>query len=513
MAGDVDGQSVAMDTDPDSGSSASGEHGGGARKGSLESDQPRFSFSDRHIAAILGVISTAVFAFAARLRYRSGYIAGDEPHYLIFNVALEKYGSLDIMPVYQNRDYWSFYPGVIEPHISPGPDGQPLPLHGFGGPLLWHLPYLVFGKGGAMAFMVAVSVLIVVNIFFFLRELGIVRVYAGLVALLFAIGSPVYIYAPMLFIEPIGALAVLYAMRVLCRPALSNVRLAVASVGLGIIPWVHGRFIVFSVLIGAMLLWRLYRERGLASFRPYLLCLTPLAVLVGGLEIYNLVVWHSLNPAPANANVGNGVFQIPLHEGFLGTMLDRRFGLLPNFPIFALVLPGILLTLRRGLMQLHAVMAIVIVPYLLAICTFSAWWSGYAPPARYIAAVVPLFAYYVAVTLQRLHHWLAATLAALAGLGSYALAVVGDVVPRLRFHPDPEANFLMVEMGRLIRWQFQQYLPNAFVSGQRWSFALWALAVVGFGVVVYMLGRLRPAAHTPDWRVRLLGRQTGSGGD
>jgi len=476
---------------------------GVGREGVDDRVNVRFPVSDRHVVAALAVMASVLFGFAARLRYVHATLAGDEPHYLIFNVALEKYGSLDIMPVYQNRDYWSFYPGVIEPHISPGPDGQPLPLHGFGGPLLWHLPYLVFGKGGAMAFMVAVSVLIVVNIFFFLRELGIVRVYAGLVALLFAIGSPVYIYAPMLFIEPIGALAVLYAMRVLCRPALSNVRLAVASVGLGIIPWVHGRFIVFSVLIGAMLLWRLYRERGLASFRPYLLCLTPLAVLVGGLEIYNLVVWHSLNPAPANANVGNGVFQIPLHEGFLGTMLDRSFGLLPNFPILVLALPGALLTMRRGLRRLHLALAVVIVPYMLLVSTFSMWWAGYSPPARYFVALTPLLAYYVAALLQRMHHWLTTAMAVLLALFAAALAIAGDVVPTVRWnwHEWPPAQ-AMVKLGQVVAVPFARYVPSSFLPDQGRNFAGWLFGLAAVTVLLWLIGRRLPASRVPDWSSR-----------
>jgi hypothetical protein len=222
--------------------------------------------------------------------------------------------------------------------------------------------------------------------------------------------------------------------------------------------------------------------------------------------VYNVVVWHSLNPAPGNANVGNGVFQVPVYKGFLGITLDRRFGLLPNFPLFALVIPGVLLSLRRGLYQLNAVMAVVIVPYVLAISTFGAWWAGYSPPARYIAAVAPLLSYYVAVTLQRLHNWLATAAAIVAALGSFALGVLGDIVPTLRFHPDPKANFLMVRMGQLIGLPFQQHLPNAFVGGQRGAFAFWTLLVVAFGVAVWLLARRAPADRTPDWPVRLLGR-------
>ena len=496
---------------PEPDAATDGERPGtaGANRGELA----RWRLGDWQIVGLLAVISTVFFGFAARLRYLHGQLGGDEPHYLIFNVALQKYHSLNILPVYQNRDYWSFYPALLEPHTSPGPDGQLLPLHGFGGPLLWHIPYLIFGRGGAIGFIVLVSVLTVINVYFFLRELHIARMYAGLVTLLFAVGSPIYIYSSMVFIEPIAALAVLYAVRVLVRPSLSGWRMALASAGLGIIPWVHGRFFLFSVLIGGLLLLRVYRERGLSGLRLYVQCLAPLGVLLIGYELYNLVVWGTLNPAPGNANVGNGVFQIPIQVGFLGTMLDRRFGLLTNFPLFFLVLPGILLSLRRGMMQFHGAVAVVILPYLLAISTFEAWWAGYSPPTRYIAAVAPLLAYYVAVTLQRLHHWLAIAAALLLGFSAYALALVGDVIPSLRFPPDSRSNRLMDRMGALVGIGFQKYLPNSFMWGQRKLFVFWTLVALVLAVVLWFLARRRPIVGPVAWPVQLIGRRTSSAPD
>ena len=62
---------------------------------------------------------------------------GDEPHYLVISQALQLYGSLDVAQVYAHRDYLAYYPLPLDPHLSPGPDGRPLPLHSIGGPLLW----------------------------------------------------------------------------------------------------------------------------------------------------------------------------------------------------------------------------------------------------------------------------------------------------------------------------------------------------------------------------------------
>jgi hypothetical protein len=123
-----------------------------------------FTFSDRHVIATLAVLATALFAFAARLRLNEKPW-GDEPHYLIMSIALGKYHTFDLTQAYANKDYWSFYPQQIDAHVFPNADGVMVPLHNFGGPLLWTLPYLWCGRAGAAGVIVIASVLTVVNVY------------------------------------------------------------------------------------------------------------------------------------------------------------------------------------------------------------------------------------------------------------------------------------------------------------------------------------------------------------
>ena len=140
---------------------------------------------------------------------------GDEPHYLVISQALHLYGSLDVQQVYDHRDYWSYYPLPLDPHVSPGPDGRPLPLHSIGGPLLWLLPFALWGRAGVVAFMTLVSLAIVANVYWLVRELSVRRPVAVGVAVAFGLGTPVLMYASLSFVEPLGALGCLYALRVL----------------------------------------------------------------------------------------------------------------------------------------------------------------------------------------------------------------------------------------------------------------------------------------------------------
>src|SRR5262249_20817590 len=136
-----------------------------------------FTFSDRRIIATLAVIAAALFTFAARLRLNE-QPWGDEPHYLIMSISLGKYHTFDLTQAYANRDYWSFYPMDIDAHVYPNADGIMVPLHNFGGPMLWTLPFVLWGRAGAAGVVVVASVLTVINIYWLLRELGIVKPYA-----------------------------------------------------------------------------------------------------------------------------------------------------------------------------------------------------------------------------------------------------------------------------------------------------------------------------------------------
>ncbi|HEX8631729.1 MAG TPA: hypothetical protein VF755_26520 [Catenuloplanes sp.] len=449
------------------------------------------------MAALLGVLSLILFSIGARTRLLHGTLAGDEPHYLVFNVAMEKYRSFDIAAVYRNRDYWSFYPGWIEPHLVSGPAGQ-LPLHSAGGPVLWHIPYLLWDHGGAMGFIAVVSALTVVNIYYLLRELGIVRTYAGIVTALFAVGTPLYIFSSMLFIEPIGALAVIYAVRVVCGRTIGGWRLVVAATGLGIIPWVQGRFALFTVTLGALLLWRVWRTAGRRSVVPYLQLVVPLVVFFGGLELYNLVTFGTLSPAPGNATKGDDILVVPVYKGLFYILLDRSYGLIANHPLFALVLPGVFLTMRRRLLPIHLVLGVTVLPYLLGTATYNQWWAGYAPAARFLVVLTPLLAFYVAAALQRLHHWTVTALAVALALFSGALSVAMTTIPPLRWNwPEWSQGQPMDVVGQYVGLPFVRFVPSAFLPDQVWTFAWWAIALSALTALLWWVGRSGPADRLP----------------
>ena len=217
-----------------------------------------------------------------------------------------------------------------------------------------------------MAFMVVVSLLIVTNVYWLCRELKVGRWTAFAVGLAFGVGTPVLTYSSMTFVEPIGALVCVYVLRVLHQGRLRTRHLLLVSASLGVLPWVHSRFLLFPVVFLTFLLIRLAREEGWRARR--LLCATgPAALLFLGFEAYNLAVWHTLDVAPNQMNAGAVPFQNDPLPALAGIVLDQEVGFLVNFPIFLLVLPGVLFAASRRWAWLHVHVAAAVVPYTLMI--------------------------------------------------------------------------------------------------------------------------------------------------
>jgi hypothetical protein len=228
-----------------------------------------------------------------------------------------------------------------------------------------------------------------------------------------------------------------------------------------------------------------------------------MVVFVLALELFNFTQYGSLSPAPGNAALGDGLLQIPPQTGLAGLLFDRQYGLISHFPLLALAVPGMFLAARRrGRMQAHWMLLAVILPYMLAISTFRTWWAGFTPPGRLPVVLVPLLAYYVAVTLQRLHTWIPLMLALLGGMFGFAVTVTGDVMLLGRFTSsggtgvDPILNWLA---ARVREPNLPNWLPEVeTVPGSGENYWPWYLVFAVCVAVAVLWGKLAPADRLPD---------------
>jgi hypothetical protein len=440
------------------------------------------------LAALLGICGIPMVISALVHRY-TRIPDGDEPHYLVINEALKRYGSIHVRQVYDHRDFTAFHPGPLDPHLA-APPHETLPWHSIGGPLLWHVPYLLGGRTGVLLFMVVVSLLTVANVFWLLRGLGVDRRYAFLTGLGIGLGSTALTYSAKAFVEPLAALVVLYGFRVLTRAELRARDLLLASAALGTLPWVHSRFLPLEVPLVLLLAWRILRESGLRDRRRWLALLGPLGVLTVAFVTYLRTVWDSFNPWVNQAGDEHLLFDANPAKNVVGVLLDQEHGVLFSYPIFLFVLPGVILAVAGAHRTLHLQLLIAVGPYCAILLTSPGWWGGWAPPARLWAAVLPAFAFPIGYALQRAGSRL------LAGWAVVCVLVTVGLDTLCRYSP---GNGFSADFGYLVplrvledrtHWHLTGYLPAWQTRAETpWPFLWWGLAVLAFGLFVLLSAR------------------------
>jgi hypothetical protein len=449
----------------------------------VDDDGSRRSADRKALAALLAICAGPMLVSALVHRY-TRVPDGDEPHYLVINEALARHGSIHVRQVYDSWGFKAFHPGPLMPHVATAPH-ETLPWHGIGGPLLWHVPYLLGGRTGVLLFMVAVSLLTVANVFWLVRSLGVERRYAFLTGVGIGLGSTVLTYTAKAFVEPLAALAVVYGFRVLTKADLRTRDLLVASAGLGVLPWVHSRFLPLEVPLVLLLAWRIRKD----GRRHWLALLGPLIVITTGFIVYIRVVWDSFNPTINQAGDKHLLFGANPVKSLVGVLLDQEHGVLFSYPIFLFVLPGVILTMARRTLVLQL---LAVGPYCVILLTSPGWWGGWAPPARLWAAVLPVFACSIAFALQRAHHALVTASAVACVLVTVGLDTLCRFSPSNGFSADYGYLVPMRVLEELTHWRVTAYLPAWHTRADApWPFLWWGLAAVAFGLAVVVAARRR----------------------
>ena len=401
--------------------------------------------------------------------------SGDEPHYLIISQTLVKYHSLDVMRDYSNGDYHIFYPLPITPHVIPGAGGRLLPIHGIGGPLLWTPAFALAGWLGAVLFMSAVTLLIVWNIYMLLCELDIQPHIALLVCMAYALASPLTLYAHLVFIEPIAALLCIYATRKVVQKEVTWYDNLLCSLCLGLLPWIHIRFALLEMVLFFAYLYKLYRLRKLRDLPSLLAYLLPIASLFVVFEVYNLVFWGTLNPAANQVTMENRPFTGSLMKGIVGMLFDQEYGVIVNFPIFFLLLAGMVLACKRRYAFYNVLVLLLTVPYIVETASLQDWTGGWCPPARFILVLLPLYAFYLAYVLQQRRNWLAS---ALFFLGTAYGLLYNRLALLHSFNRKIGINLTLLPLTKG-RYALVDYLPSLYRAHMTRVLLVW--------IVVYLL--------------------------
>ena len=337
-------------------------------------------------AATLFALTFAAYALLSLRLPGAAGPQGDEPHYLAMAQSLLSDGDLDLTDEFRDREYASFFAGVLEPHTSPAsPRGKLYAIHTPGLPALILPGYALAGFRGAQLLLSLVAALTTVVVFRVVADLSTSPSLPFVAWALVAFAPPLPVYAVSVYPETFAALALaLFLWRARGVNGWGAL-LAVALVA-AFLPWMHPKFLPLATAGLALVVARPGPRLGRVLAAALLLL--SLLALLGWLKA-------TYGQATLTAAYGPGfasdvrAFNLPW--GVLGLLLDRQYGLLTVAPVFVLAVPGAVALARER--RDDALRALVLVGAAVGVgASFSMWWGGSCPPARFMVPAVPALA-------------------------------------------------------------------------------------------------------------------------
>lgn len=437
------------------------------------------------------LLFAAAFVFYAVLATRIPGPAGpqgDEPHYLAMAHSLWTDGDLDLTDEFARQEYAAFFPGRLAPHPSPStPAGRLYSLHSPGLPLVILPGYALGGLRGAQLVLCAVAALSGVLVHRLVRTtMG--DSTAAVAWALFTFTPPLPIYALSVYPELPAALATaIFLLTARGTPGWGGALAAAAAAGA--LPWLHSKFLPLGAVGLALTLLRPGRWRVRA------VAVAVFAALVGGLLLYFRATYGVASLSAAFGPPDIDLRRLPWGAGAL--LLDRQFGLFTFSPVWLLALPGLAGMFRRRTGDALRVLLLAGVPIVVG-GTFTTWWGGASPPARFLLPALPALALAAAAVAR-------ARKDAAAVLGACGLVLVGlaaDAPRILHNRPDGESLLLRnlapaVDLNAFLPSFFERDLGTTVLALTLVAaFALaWRFGVVGLaaGIAAYAVvaGALR----------------------
>jgi hypothetical protein len=325
-------------------------------------------------------------------------LTGDAPHYLTIARSLIVDGDLDLRNDYDERRYRDFYAGSLEPrHTNASPWGEEFPFHGIGVAVLIAPAFAAFGVPGATAtivgLMAAGSALLWLAAWHLLRDAG--AAWIGWATLVFS--APFGLHAAAVYPDGPAAAATAGA---LCLAALLHrghrvplATLAAGGAGLAALPWLHARLALVAGVLGAGLLWEIWRRQPERWTRAAWFLMLPCISLAGWIASA-LVMFDTWNPSAAILQRTAPGSLADIGRGLLGLLADHEYGLWPAAPAMAVAawaLPGFV-----RVFPLIGTTTGVAVSGVLVTSSAWVWWGGDAAPARFLTVVLPALALWAA---------------------------------------------------------------------------------------------------------------------
>jgi hypothetical protein len=248
-----------------------------------------------------------------------------------------------------------------------------------------------------LLFWNALAALLVVAVYLLVRDATQRPGLAALLALGFALTPPFLFYFFQFYPEMLAALLLAVILRIVLFDSRWTARtMAVLGLLLATLPWLHQKFLPVWGFLSLMALVMALR-RG-ATRRELLFLLAPLGLSLYLTALYNFAITGSIRPDALFLAWGpGGVRTAHVGQGLLGILLDARYGILPNVPIYLLAAGGLLMD-RAARLRLALPAAGV---YYLTVASADNWAGPISNLGRFFMPLAPLLIAFIGVAVDR----------------------------------------------------------------------------------------------------------------
>jgi uncharacterized membrane protein YccF (DUF307 family) len=381
-------------------------------------------------AGVVGLLATAIYMLWLPTVARSWQATGDEPHYLLAAHSLVADGDFDLTNNYAQLDYLAFYFSKdITPQVRLDAAGRQILSHSPGLPLLIAPAYALGGRFGVLLFQSLLGGLLAAFTFklaYFVSQ----DTPSAIVGTLFmALSPPLWLYHYLIYPELIAALlATIVVYYALTRRSAVDYAALLATISLGLLPWLNRRFTPMAVVLALVVVWS-WRGQNLtqgrkdakaqelknnsASWRLGDFALNPFglelvrvrnfnltsvsatALLVTLISIIFVVIYNSQLSAPERADftvpVDMAVVWSRLVRGSVGWLVDQQRGLFIYAPITIMALWGLPILISDSLKQ-RTKNWLILIPFafsLAMVVVAGGFWIAWEVGPRYVVVALP----------------------------------------------------------------------------------------------------------------------------
>jgi len=387
---------------------------------------------------------------------------GDETHYLMITDSIVNDFDIDINNnLITEKTYKQFYPAELEyerAHSVPGKkEGSLYSLHSIGIPALISAVYKLSGRYGVALFMALFASLLGLFIYIFLRKNMIAERISLLGAALISLTVPLSVNSTLVLTEIPAAIIVLYCVQALYfyrqeKPGPAFFIFA------AIMPWLHSKLIILSVIFYAWYYITAFRKKGLSLKTEALNNIPVFFSAFLYISFYTAVSGRFAPIALAQAYTNEAfrfIFSFKyMLKAFSGILFDRNYGIILYNPLYIVSIWGVmLLVFRKSYSKL--VPLLLVLPYA-GIYLFWNDWGGSMTPARQLIPVVPVFALYAAIFMQETDFHRTRLFKFFAG-AAIAVSYILMCVPALRYAGSKDKIWKLAENTEI---NFMWLLPS-----------------------------------------------------